>query len=243
MIIVQISDLHCADAEQFLRDKLTTAINEVNSLNPDLVIIAGDLADNGFKTEFEEAKRFIDQIQCRQKIITMGNHDSLYTGYMIFEELFGASSGILDTSKCRVIYVNTARPDRDEGRVGRDQIKFIEENFSKDKFNILVMHHHLIPVPDTGLEAAIVEDAGDVLKMLSKLSPDLVLSGHRHRPWSWKLNDISFLFSGAVSTIRLRGFFENSYNVIKIENGKIKPQLKIVGGAFTDFNKLIRKQQ
>ncbi len=114
----------------------------------------------------------------------MGNHDSLYTGYIIFEELFGVSSGILDNPKCRVIYVNTARPDRDEGHVGRDQIRFIEENFSKNKFIILVMHHHLIPVPDTGLEAAIVEDAGDVLKMLSRLSPDLVLSGHRHRPWS-----------------------------------------------------------
>ena len=242
MIIVQISDLHCADAEQFLRGKLTRAINEINALNPDLVIVAGDLTDHGFKTEFEEAKRFIDQIRCRQKIITLGNHDSQYTGYLLFEELFGASSGMLDTPECRVIYVNTARPDRDEGRVGRDQIKFIEENFSKDKFNILVMHHHLIPVPDTGLEAAIVEDAGDVLKTLSKLSPDLVLSGHRHRPWSWKLNDINFLFSGAVSTIRLRGFFENSYNVIRIDSGEIKPQVKIVGGTFTDFDKLILKQ-
>ncbi len=243
MIIVQISDLHCADTEQFLRDKLTTAIHEINTLNPDLVIIAGDLAENGFKTELEEAKRFIDKIQCRQKIITMGNHDARYTGYMIFEELFGASSGILDTAECRVIYVNTARPDRDAGHMGRDQIKFIENNVAKDKLNVLVMHHHLIPVPDTGLEAAIVEDAGDVLKMLSKLNPELVLSGHRHRPWSWKLNDINFFFSGAVSTIRLRGFFENSYNVIKIENGKIGPQLKIVGGDFKNFNKLIRKQQ
>ncbi|NIV44048.1 metallophosphoesterase, partial [Candidatus Bathyarchaeota archaeon] len=57
----------------------------------------GDLAENGFKTELEEAKHFIDQIQCRQKIITMGNHDARYTGYMIFEELFGVASGILDT--------------------------------------------------------------------------------------------------------------------------------------------------
>lgn len=238
MIIVQVSDLHCTNAQQFLRDRLTTAVNEINALNPDIVIIAGDLADNGFKTEFEEAKRFIDQIECRQKIVTMGNHDSLYTGYMLFEEFFGSASGILDTSSCRIVYVNTARPDKEEGRVGKDQIKFIEENFAKDKFNVLVMHHHLIPVPDTGLEVAIVEDAGDVLKMLSKVSPDLVLSGHRHRPWLWKLNDISFLFSGAVSTIRLRGFFENSYNIVKIENGKIKPRLKIVGGSLIDFDKL-----
>jgi len=238
MIIVQMSDLHCTSAPSFLREKLTTAMNEINQLNPDLVVIAGDLTDMGFKTEFEEAKRFIDQIKCPRKIVTMGNHDSLYTGYIHYESLFGPPSGTFENQKYRVIYVNTARPDKDEGRVGRDQIQFIKENFTKGKFNILVMHHHLIPVPDTGLEAAMVEDAGDVLKLLSKLSPDLVLSGHRHRPWLWKLNDINFLFSGAVSTMRLRGFFENSYNVIKIENGKIKPRLKVVGGSFTDFPKL-----
>ncbi len=238
-MIVQISDLHCSNTQQFLRDKLTTAINEINQMNPDIVAISGDLTDNGFKTEFEEAKRFIDQINCKRKIVTMGNHDSRYTGYMLFEDFFGSPSGIIDTEKCRVIYVNTARPDREEGRVGRDQIKFIEKNIEKGKVNILVMHHHLIPVPDTGLELAIVEDAGDVLKMLSKAEPDIVLSGHRHRPWSWKLNDINFLFSGAVSTIRLRGFFENSYNVVKIENNKFEFKLKIVGGPWLDFNKLI----
>ncbi|KPV63910.1 MAG: cyclic 3',5'-adenosine monophosphate phosphodiesterase [Candidatus Bathyarchaeota archaeon BA1] len=238
MIIAQISDMHCTSAPQFLRDKLTMAINEINRLNPDLVIIAGDITENGFKTEFEEAKRFIDQIECSQKIVTMGNHDSMYTGYMLFEEFFGPSSGILEIEKCRVVYVNTARPDKDEGRVGRDQIQFIKDSFAEDKLNILVMHHHLIPVPDTGLELAIVEDAGDVLKLLSKVNPDLVLSGHRHRPWSWKLNGINFLFSGAVSTIRLRGFFENSYNVIKIRDGRIKSKLKIVGGSLLDFDKL-----
>ena len=233
-----MSDLHSTSAPSFLREKLTTAINEINQLNPNLVVITGDLTDMGFKTEFEEAKRFIDQIKCPRKIVTMGNHDSLYTGYIHYESFFGPPSGMFENQKYRVIYVNTARPDKDEGRVGRDQIQFIKENFTKGEFNILVMHHHLIPVPDTGLEAAMVEDAGDVLKLLSKLNPDLVLSGHRHRPWLWKLNDINFLFSGAVSTMRLRGFFENSYNVIKIENGEINPRLKVVGGSFTDFPKL-----
>ena len=238
MIIVQMSDLHCMSVPIFLRDKMTAAVNEINELRPDLVVIAGDLTENGFRTEFEEANRFIDRIECRQKIVTMGNHDSRYTGFMLFEGFFGPPSGILEKQTYRVVHVNTARPDRDEGRVGKNQIEFIRESLVKDKFNILVMHHHLIPVPDTGLELAIVEDAGDVLKMLSKVSPDLVLSGHRHRPWSWRLNDINFFFSGAVSTIRLRGFFENSYNVIKIENKHIQSKLRIVGGSFIDFDKL-----
>lgn len=234
-----MSDLHCSGGPQFLRNKLTTAINEINQMNPELVIIASDLTENGFKTEFEEAKRFIDQIECPRKIITMGNHDSLYTGYLLYEDFFDSPSGTLETKDYKVIYANTARPDREEGRVGRDQLQFILENITDNKFNILVMHHHLIPVPDTGLELAIVEDAGDVLKALSAHSPDLVLSGHRHRPWCWRLNDINFFFSGAISTIRLRGFFENSYNVIKVEKGRIQPKLKIVGGKFMDFEELI----
>jgi len=239
MIIAQLSDLHCSTSPQFLEDKLTTAINEINQLNPDLVIIAGDLTENGFKREFEEAKRFMDQIECPRKIVTMGNHDSLYTGYLLYEQFFGKPSGVLDMPDCRIVYVNTARPDRAGGRVGRDQIQFIKEHFEEEgKMKILVMHHHLIPVPDTGLEIAIVEDAGDVLKVLSKSKPNLVLSGHRHRPWMWKLNDIDFIFSGAVSTIRLRGFFENSYNVIKIKRTRIWAKLKIVGGPYIDFDKL-----
>ena len=40
-----MSDLHCTSAPSFLREKLTTAMNEINRLNPDLVVIAGDLTD------------------------------------------------------------------------------------------------------------------------------------------------------------------------------------------------------
>jgi len=115
----------------FLEDKLTTAVNGINELSPDLVVIAGDLTENGFKTEFEEAKRFIDQIECRHKIVTMGDHDSRYTSFMLFEGFFGPSSGIFESQTYRVVYVNTARPDRDEGRVGKDQIQFIKESLVK----------------------------------------------------------------------------------------------------------------
>ncbi len=241
MIIVQISDIHCGPTEIFLKTKLTEAISEINALKPDVVILAGDLTENGIKSEFEEAKRFIDQITCPTKIFTMGNHDARHTGFIIFEELFGKPGGIFDGDSYTIVYVNTARPDRDEGRISRDQMELIEKAFtgSREKINILVMHHHLIPIPDTGLEKAIVEDAGDVLKAVSNLHTDLVLSGHRHRPWMWNLNGIDFVCAGAVSTSRLRGFFENSYNIIEITKDKIVPRLKIVGGPLLDFSQIV----
>lgn len=241
--IIQMSDLHCTNAPSFLSDKLKTAIKEINSLEPDVVVIAGDLTENGYKDEIEDAKMFIDQIKCDVKIVIMGNHDAKFTGYIPFEETFGSSTGVIEGEHYKIVFLNTARPDKDEGRVGRHQIKLIVDEFlESEKMDILVMHHHLIPVPDTGLEQAIVEDAGDVLRTISAIKLDLVLSGHRHRPWRWKLNETEFLFSGAVSTRRLRGFFENSYNVIDVKDGEITPKLKVVGGEMINFDRIIKME-
>ncbi len=245
MLLIQLSDFHCGSSETFLRDKLASAIKEVNHLNPDVVILSGDLTENGFKNEFEEAKRFIDQIKCRRKIITMGNHDAKHTGFLLFEDLFGLPAGAYSNKDYTIVYANTARPDKDEGRLGRDQIEIAVKAFegAEDIPKIFVLHHHLIPVPDTGLEQAIVEDAGDVLKAVSKIGVDLVISGHRHRPWIWRLNDTQFIFAGAVSTRKLRGFFENSYNVIKIDKREITPSLKIVGGPMISFEKVVSQSK
>ncbi|MEM2896694.1 MAG: metallophosphoesterase [Candidatus Bathyarchaeia archaeon] len=240
MRIVQISDLHCSSGESFLKDKLQLAVNEINALNPDIVAITGDLTENGFKNEFEEAKRFIDQIMA-PKVITAGNHDVRYTGHLIFQELFGSPSSFIINDECAIFCANTARPDKNEGRIGVDQMGSLLEKLSnpKDKIKVVVMHHHPIPVPDTGLEQAIIEDAGDCLKGFSSVGVDLVLCGHRHRPWIWQLCDMSFVFSGAVSTRKLRGFFENSYNIIDIKENEIDAKLKIVGNGLVDFKEII----
>ena len=81
-----------------------------------------------------------------------------------------------------------------------------------------------------------------MLRTISAIKLDLVLSGHRHRPWRWKLNETEFLFSGAVSTRRLRGFFENSYNVIDVKDGEITPKLKVVGGEMINFDRIIKME-
>src|SRR6185312_10540707 len=46
--IVQISDLHCG-TQFFLPNLLERAITEVNDMEPDIVVISGDLTTFGFK--------------------------------------------------------------------------------------------------------------------------------------------------------------------------------------------------
>jgi len=55
----------------------------------------------------------------------------------------------------------------------------------KDSIKIVAMHHHLIAIPDTGLDQLTVVDAGDVLRTVLRADVDVVLCGHKHRPWAW----------------------------------------------------------
>ena len=100
----------------------------------------------------------------------------------------------------------------------------------KKRIKILAMHHHLIGIPDTGSDRLTIIDAGDVLRATLASDVDLVLCGHKHRPWLWDFNKLLIANAGSVSSERVRGFFENSYNIIKIENKNISIDLKIVGG-------------
>src|SRR5882672_1670748 len=92
--IVQLSDLHCGQ-QFFLPNLLERAVAETNELQPDVVVISGDLTSHGFKDEYSLARRYIDSIDCDSKIVIPGNHDSRNVGYVHFEELFGARNSVL----------------------------------------------------------------------------------------------------------------------------------------------------
>jgi Icc protein len=220
--ICQISDIHCGNA-RFIPDLLDRTIIEVNRMNPAVVVVSGDLTDAGYREEFEEAAEFIDRIQCDHIMVIPGNHDARNVGYLHFERLFGERRSVLDLDEVILVGVDSSEPDLNDGQVGREHYEFITETFSEaeGKLKIFVVHHHLIPLPGTGRERNIVFDAGDVLQRLVDVGVNLVLSGHKHVPYSWKLEDMLIVNAGTASTLRLRGDTRPCYNVIEVENGRV----------------------
>jgi 3',5'-cyclic AMP phosphodiesterase CpdA len=101
------------------------------------------------------------------------------------------------------------------------------------------MHHHLIGIPDTGTDKIIILDAGDTLMACLQAKVDLVLCGHNHRPWIWKLGSLEIAYAGTASSERFRGFFENAYNIVQIEGKKSQVDIKIVGGRRMALNSLV----
>jgi 3',5'-cyclic-AMP phosphodiesterase len=223
LTICQISDIHCGSA-YFIPDLLERSILEINDLEPTAVVVSGDLTDAGYRQEFETSAEYVRQFGCEHVMVIPGNHDSRNVGYIHFERLFGDRYSIIDFEDAVMVGVDSSEPDLNDGRVGREHYDFIYESFAnaQDKVKIFVIHHHLIPIPGTGRERNIIFDAGDVLELLADAEVDLVLSGHKHVPYSWKLEDMFIVNAGTTSTTRLRGNTRPCYNVIEIEDGKVK---------------------
>jgi len=215
--IAHISDLHCG-GPYFVPNLMERAIAEVNDLNPDLVVCSGDLTTFGFKPEYIQAKEYLDRLECESFVVIPGNHDARNVGYVHFEEFFGERSSVLRLGRVTVVAVDSTEPDLDHGQIGRGRYPWIEEQFADESdLRVFVLHHHLLPVPGTGRERNVVYDAGDALECLQRARVQIVLSGHKHVPYAWRLENMFILNAGTVSSLRLRGNTRPCYNVIEIE--------------------------
>ena len=241
MEIVQLSDIHVGS--QFREEIFEKVIDEINLLKPDAVVITGDLTNEGLVEQYEKCKKMVSQINVEKIIAISGNHDYRNTGYLLFKKYFPFKTENDLGNDVVLITLNSTRPDRDDGEVGYQQTLWLERTLKKyeNKFKIVAMHHHLIGIPDTGSDRLTVIDAGDVLRTVLDSNVSLVLCGHKHRPWLWDFNTLSIANAGTTSSERVRGFFENSYNIVNIENGTFRVDLKIVGGKRIPLRDIVKE--
>src|ERR671932_125675 len=156
------------------------------------------------------------------EIVIPGNHDSRNVGYVHFEDLFGDRNSVLRVGGVTVVAVDSTEPDLDHGQIGRGRYRWIEESFAEPAdLRVFVCHHHLLPVPGTGRERNVIYDAGDAIECLQRAGVDLVLSGHKHVPYAWRLEDLFIVNAGTVSSLRLRGHTRPCYNVVEIDGDDV----------------------
>lgn len=219
MRIAHISDLHVS-SHYYVKEWGDIVVDNINDGNVDLVVITGDITMDGHPHEYDMALDLLGRIR-PDKFIVPGNHDSMNGGYEIFQEKFGTRKPILVNEEVVIVGMDSSEPDIHDGQIGRHNYPVIRERLTSDKVTILALHHHIIPVPKTGREWNILTDAGDVLSLCVDIKLDLVLSGHRHLPWVWDLQDTFFVTAGTACTRRLKGRSYPSYNIVDIENGRI----------------------
>jgi 3',5'-cyclic AMP phosphodiesterase CpdA len=242
LTIAQLSDIHCGSL-YFDPGLLNHAVEEVLALQPDMVVVAGDLTQEGYANEFQMARDalrpLVDELLT---VVVPGNHDAKNVGYVHFEDHFGKGDAgndvVVDLARgvtperVTLVAVDSSKPDLAEGEVGRFRYPWIREQFATPSdLRIFALHHHLVPVPGTGRERNTVWDAGDVLAVLEESGVDLVLCGHKHVPHIWVVDGIMVVNSGTVSSFRLRGYARPSYNVVTIDPEAISVTLMYPGSG------------
>ena len=145
--IAQFSDIHCGDA-RFDDDLMEATIHEINELEPNLVVVAGDLTADGYREQFDEAHSWIKQVECKQKLVIAGNHDCRNVGYLHFEQLFGdrhyrteeldfriccvpEDDGVQE--KVKILALDSNKPDLNDGEIGRDKYDWIDMEFPEKR--------------------------------------------------------------------------------------------------------------
>ena len=205
MKIIHLSDLHVS-SPNYCPEWGEKVVEFVNTQSPDLLLITGDLTNEGHLHEYEMWLEYFSRFKSNNCVIVPGNHDARNDGWELFEEMVGPRHPFWENDRVVVQGLDSSEPDIDSGNVGRHNYAMIRKNLAgKGRLKIMMLHHHLIPIPSTGRERQIPADAGDVLKLIRECGVHLVLSGHRHKNWIWNLEGTYFITCGTSTSKRLKG--------------------------------------
>jgi|GEM_PF-107027 protein-tyrosine-phosphatase/predicted phosphodiesterase len=225
MRIVHISDVHFG--YELRRDMVKKAVKQINELEPDLVILTGDIGLWGIHQEFRDAYETLSDLKADLMAIP-GNHDARNDGLKYFKLYFGKLRKALKLDDYIIVGVDSSMPDSDDGHIGSEQREWMAEKFRKGCVNMLALHHHIVPIPHTGRNMNVLVDAAEVIEtLMTHCHGGIVLAGHRHVPYSTKLLRTHIIHAGTLSSYKVL-MPDNNYNILELESESITLKLRFI---------------
>ena len=231
--IAHISDLHFGAADAQVAERL---VESIDALQPDLVVVSGDLTQRARRSQFREARAFLDRIKFPQLIVP-GNHDvPLYNVVGRFASplenyrryITSDLEPFFADEELAVAGVNTTRSLTIKGgRINESQIEEVRSRMLAAAQNVLkvVVTHHPFDVPDGEDESAIVGRAELALPAIASCGADVFLAGHMHtshvghsaRRYELPVGYSALIIqAGTAISSRSRGE-ANSFNLLEFE--------------------------
>lgn len=231
--IVHLSDLHFGAHTPGLAERLAHQLGE---LEPDLIVISGDLTQRAKHNEFRDAAAFIRELPA-PSLVVPGNHD-LSTFDLPERMLFPWGkwkqhiSRVLEPTVTGPDFVavglNTARRvnlhfDWSRGRINLAQVMHVERELAKQPKDFLriVVTHHPFTLTDAAKSRGVIGRLGMAAPRFEAAGVDLVLSGHIHLAYAKLCRGIIVANAGSGISHRLKGE-ANSFNLITADKDYIE---------------------
>lgn len=200
------------------------------------LIHLGDLTDEGVFSDFAYANEIVTKEFAKNGFAHIweetfkipGNHDVRNEGSVLWESFYGNRDFLIEMEEDLVVLgIDSCVPDMNSGRIGGRGIEEILklQAYPSDLTKILCIHHHLVPIPNTGRERSTIQDAGNIIDIVFDAGIDVVLTGHRHHPHWYTLirggQKLTVINSGTFSANKTRALAGHSFVIIKIENDQL----------------------
>lgn len=249
---IHLTDFHIGDIRGFKENIRKTAgwkaakkcVEEINLIHPDFVIMTGDLVF-GQLYPFEYLIEYRNLYKILQKFdvptyLCPGNHDGYVQcgqdGFKFWQEYFGPLYYSFDYGSTHWIMANSYDWPKVSrfgisyavlnwgGYIGREQLKWIEEDLEKNrnKIKFLALHHN--PLWDTENDSLLkneYEGREELLSMIEKYNISAVFAGHVHYDnVTIKNRTIYITTTTASSSIdKENGYW--GYRIVEVRNNTI----------------------
>jgi 3',5'-cyclic AMP phosphodiesterase CpdA len=249
-ILLHLSDLHFDSIDETLIEPL---IGFAQKLQPDLVVVSGDLTQRARTRQFQAARRFLERLP-KPQIVVPGNHDvplyNVVTRFLRPRNKFrrhitdNAYPAYVD-DEIAVLGIDTARSlTIKDGRINAKQIETVRSFFEAQPARLvkIVVTHHPFDLPDSYDAGDLVGRAAMAMRTFANCGVDLLLAGHLHvshvgnTATRYLIDDYAALVvqAGTATSTRHRGE-SNSFNVIRIVTPRIEVEREVWQPATKTF--------
>ncbi len=202
--IIVMADLHIVpetelshSLDTYARTRDAISFINKNHADADLLVIAGDVADNGDVASYRRFKELLPEISLPY-VVTLGNHDSRPNYLAEFGDVTNPDSGKLDRAitldGCGVIILDSSEPGVGAGRLNAAQLDWLSSRLAEYAAMpvVVVLHHNMCPLHNQN-DRIILEQREAFVDVLRQ-HPDLrtVVSGHVHMSASGTYRGIPF---------------------------------------------------
>ena len=196
--IVQFSDIHSTRVVGELIngfngfanfERLLTHV-ETWAVQPDAVIVSGDLSNDGTLESYQRLRATIESstLANRPWYVGLGNHDDrtrFRAGYLRLPT--DASTGqpydhIADVNGLRIVTLDSTIPGEVGGALRDGQITWLREVLASPapRGTILMVHHHVVPCPVPRLNEIALANPERLAAVIQGTDVRVILGGHIH---------------------------------------------------------------
>ncbi|EOC0419192.1 metallophosphoesterase [Cronobacter malonaticus] len=201
MIIAQLSDIHAAPDNDHLA-RFDNALAWLKPFEPDVLVISGDLIDDGWREGYAAIAARLETLPCRTMILP-GNADDRAAMRAVWPSLAqqGPLHAVVDTPALRVIGLDSTVEGSTAGSVGA-HLDWLARQLDEagGRQTLLFLHHHVFVSGIPSMDAAACRDAQALGALLlhHPAKPLAIATGHVHRPAAGMLAGIPAYICGSV---------------------------------------------